>query len=146
MSPIVKSLVRPPGLGWIQPPGAERGPRARTHRRLLAEAMALVQRGRIPSVPEVAAKARVSRATAYRYFPSRSALVTAVVGEALAPVRDPEILQHLRDVVLASYLRDTDRAWVLDAAGGYSKPEATGAGGFNAQEFLLRHYTEAVTE
>jgi AcrR family transcriptional regulator len=38
-------------------------------------------------VPEVAAKARVSRATAYRYFPSRSALVTAVVGEALAPVR-----------------------------------------------------------
>ena len=87
MSPFVKSLVRPPGLGWVQPPGADRGPRARTHRRLLAEAMALVQRGRIPSVPEVAAKARVSRATAYRYFPSRSALVTAVVGEALAPVR-----------------------------------------------------------
>jgi AcrR family transcriptional regulator len=49
--------------------------------------MVLVQRGRIPSVPEVAAGARVSRATAYRYFPSRSALVTAVVGEALAPVR-----------------------------------------------------------
>jgi AcrR family transcriptional regulator len=49
--------------------------------------MTLVQRGRIPSVPEVAAKARVSRATAYRYFPSRSAVVTAVVGEALAPVR-----------------------------------------------------------
>ena len=87
MSPFVKSLVAAPALGWVQPPGAERGPRARTHRRLLAEAMALVQRGRIPSVPEVAAKARVSRATAYRYFPSRSALVTAVVGEALAPVR-----------------------------------------------------------
>lgn len=87
MSPFVKSLVRPPRLGWVQPPGAERGPRARTHRRLLAEAMALVQRGRIPSVPEVAAKARVSRATAYRYFPSRSALITAVVGETLAPVR-----------------------------------------------------------
>ena len=87
MSPFVKSLLRPPGLGWVQPPGAERGPRARTYRRLLTEAMELVQRGRIPSVPEVAAKARVSRATAYRYFPSRSALVTAVVGGALAPVR-----------------------------------------------------------
>ena len=87
MGPFVKSLVAPPGLGWVQPPGAERGPRARTYRLLLAQAMTLVQRGRIPSVPEVAAKARVSRATAYRYFPSRSALVTAVVGQALAPVR-----------------------------------------------------------
>jgi polyphosphate kinase len=66
--------------------------------------------------------------------------------ETLAPVRDPEILEHLRDVVLASYLRDTERAWVLDAAGGYSKPDATGAGSFNSQEFLLRHYTDAVTE
>jgi hypothetical protein len=55
MSPFVKSLVAAPGLGWVQPPGAERGPRARTYRLLLAQAMALVQRGRIPSVPEVAA-------------------------------------------------------------------------------------------
>jgi polyphosphate kinase len=61
--------------------------------------------------------------------------------ETLTPVRDPEILEHLRDVVLASYLRDTDRAMVLDSAGRYERP--TGASGtFNAQAYLLQHYTE----
>jgi AcrR family transcriptional regulator len=35
----------------------------------------------------VAQSAGVSRATAYRYFPSRSKLVSAVIAEALAPVR-----------------------------------------------------------
>jgi polyphosphate kinase len=61
--------------------------------------------------------------------------------EALVPVRDPEILEHLRDVVLNSYLRDTDRAFVLDSAGGYERP-AGGSGSFNAQQFLLQHYTD----
>jgi polyphosphate kinase len=61
--------------------------------------------------------------------------------ETLTPVRDPEILEHLRDVVLASYLRDTDRAMMLDSAGRYERPEAS-SGSFNAQNFLLQHYTE----
>jgi len=43
--------------------------------------------------------------------------------------------------VLASYLRDTDRAMVLDSAGAYSRPEVT-SGRFNAQDFLLKHYSE----
>jgi AcrR family transcriptional regulator len=63
------------------------GPRGRTYRRLLGHAMTLVRRGRIPTVPELAVKARVSRATAYRCFPSRSKLISAVVAESLAPVR-----------------------------------------------------------
>jgi len=63
------------------------GPPARTYRMLLGHAMTLVKRGRVPSVPELAVKARVSRATAYRYFPSRSKLISAVVAESLAPVR-----------------------------------------------------------
>ena len=66
--------------------------------------------------------------------------------ETLTPIRDTEILEHIRDVVLASYLRDTDRAYVLDAAGAYARPEAAGAGTFNSQDFLLRHYTDALTE
>jgi len=66
---------------------ADKGPRARTYRLLMSEAMGLVRRGRIPSVAEVALNAGVSRATAYRYFPSRSTLVTAVLEEALRPVR-----------------------------------------------------------
>jgi AcrR family transcriptional regulator len=49
--------------------------------------MALVGRGRVPSVAEVALKAGVSRATAYRYFPSRSQLISTVVAESLGPVR-----------------------------------------------------------
>ena len=65
--------------------------------------------------------------------------------ETLTPVRDPEIVTHLRDVVLASYLRDTDRAMVLDAAGSYSRPDAA-AGRFNAQDFLLKHYSESQNE
>jgi hypothetical protein len=34
---------------------------------------------------------------------------------------------------------------VLDAAGGYSRPEAA-SGGFNAQDFLLKHYADAQNE
>jgi polyphosphate kinase len=61
--------------------------------------------------------------------------------ESISPVRDPEIREHIRDVVLHAYLRDTDRAMVLDAAGTYERPEST-AGTFNAQQFLLQHYAE----
>ncbi len=66
--------------------------------------------------------------------------------ETLTPIRDSEIRGHVRDVVLGSYLRDTDRAYVLDAAGAYSRPEATGAGSVSSQDFLLRHYTDAATD
>ena len=48
----------------------------------------MVKGGRVPSVPEVAVRTGVSRATAYRYFPSRSKLISAVIGEGLAPVRN----------------------------------------------------------
>jgi AcrR family transcriptional regulator len=86
------------------------GHRGRVFRRLLDEAVALVRRGRIPSVAEVAQSAGVSRATAYRYFPSRSQLVSAVIAEALAPVRravpqqgDPK--QRLHELLDRTYSR-----------------------------------------
>jgi polyphosphate kinase len=62
--------------------------------------------------------------------------------ETLAPVNDPDVLAHLRDVVLASYLRDTDRAMTLDREGRYTRPDA-GSDRFNAQDFLLQHYAGA---
>jgi AcrR family transcriptional regulator len=69
-----------------EPP--ERGVKAATFKALLDTAMALIrQDGHIPSVAEVAVRSRVSRATAYRYFPSRSALITAVIDSSLGPVR-----------------------------------------------------------
>jgi len=61
--------------------------------------------------------------------------------ETLIPVRDEHILRHLRDVVLDAYLKDTDRAMALDAAGGYTRVAPGPDGRFNAQEFLLRYYT-----
>ena len=55
---------------------------------LLETAMEMLRaRGHLPSVAEVAAAAKVPRATAYRYFPSRSALLTAVIDTSLGPVR-----------------------------------------------------------
>ena len=64
----------------------ERGPRARTGRLMLDTAIRLMQAGATPSVSEVAEAAGVSRATAYRYFPSQAALVQAVVDEGLGPI------------------------------------------------------------
>jgi polyphosphate kinase len=65
--------------------------------------------------------------------------------ETLAPIRDPEILEHLRDIVLGAYLRDTARAMVLDSAGHYDRP-ADGIDHFDAQQFLIRHYTDTLGE
>jgi len=65
---------------------AARGPRARMRKIMLDAAMRLMQDGLIPSVSDVAEAAQVSRATAYRYFPSQSALIQAAVDEALGPI------------------------------------------------------------
>jgi AcrR family transcriptional regulator len=62
--------------------------KAATWQSLLDTGMQLIKdRGHIPSVAEVALHAQVSRATAYRYFPSRSALITAIIDSSLGPVR-----------------------------------------------------------
>jgi AcrR family transcriptional regulator len=81
MARLKHKLTEPP-----VPPA--RGVKAATFRLLLGTAMNIIQQsGHIPSVAEVAVRSKVSRATAYRYFPSRSALVTAVIDSSLGPVR-----------------------------------------------------------
>jgi AcrR family transcriptional regulator len=77
--------TRAPTYGGEHAPAT--GPRARTYRLLLEQAMAMTRGGRVPSVAEVAAGCGVSRATAYRYFPSRGKLISAVISAGLAPVR-----------------------------------------------------------
>ena len=62
--------------------------------------------------------------------------------ETLTPIRDTEVLEHLRDIVLHAYLQDTERAMVLDSTGRYAKP-VPGTGAFDSQQFLLQHYTES---
>ena len=61
--------------------------------------------------------------------------------ETLMPVLDPDILAHLRDVVLHAYLRDTDHAMTLDSNGRYERPDSL-SGRFDAQHFLLQHYSD----
>jgi AcrR family transcriptional regulator len=77
---------------------------------MLETAIGLMQRGQTPSVSAVAEAAEVSRATAYRYFPSQAALVHAVVDEALGPIlswqsgdSDPEV--RVNNLITASMPR-----------------------------------------
>ena len=67
-------------------PRRETGSRVRMKRTLLEAAMRLLQNGLVPSVSDVAAEAEVSRATAYRYFPTQAALMQEAVDEALGPI------------------------------------------------------------
>ncbi|MDX0431608.1 TetR family transcriptional regulator [Sinorhizobium medicae] len=91
-------------------PSPERGPRARTRKLMLETATRLMQSGFTPSVSEVAEAAEVSRATAYRYFPSQAALVHAVVDEALGPILDwrsdaPDALTRIADLLATAMPR-----------------------------------------
>ncbi len=70
--------------------GTERNGRpnqkTRTRKDLLQAAARLMKQGRTPTLEEVAEEALVSRATAYRYFPS----VEALMVEAAVDVAVPE--------------------------------------------------------
>ena len=60
--------------------------------------------------------------------------------EALCPVRDKALAEHIRDVVLDTYLRDTERAYILDGQ-RYRVADAGDGERVNAQERLLASYT-----
>ncbi len=82
--------------------------RAKTYRLLLASAMALYDEGAFPSITELAAHAQVSRATAYRYFPTQSALISAVVAESLGPIlewrpQDDDALKRIQQLLTFAY-------------------------------------------
>lgn len=77
---------------------------------MLQAATQLMQSGITPSVTEVAEAAEVSRATAYRYFPSQATLVQAVVDEALGPIlswksSDPDPKTRITDLLRTSMPR-----------------------------------------
>jgi AcrR family transcriptional regulator len=62
----------------VSPSGGRQAQRDRTRRDLLAATAELIAEGRAVTVPEVAERARVSRATAYRYYPSADVMVAEV--------------------------------------------------------------------
>jgi polyphosphate kinase len=61
--------------------------------------------------------------------------------EVLCPVLDRNLREYLRETVLGSYLRDTDRAAVLGKDGEYRAPAAPDSDRFSAQDFLLARHT-----
>lgn len=77
---------------------------------MLETAVALMQAGHTPSVSDVAEAAEVSRATAYRYFPSQAALVHAVVDAGLGPILEwksesQDAEERVRDLLALSMPR-----------------------------------------
>ncbi|MEN4921854.1 TetR/AcrR family transcriptional regulator [Achromobacter spanius] len=86
------------------------GPRARMRKTLLEAAQRLMAQGVTPSVAELAEHAQVSRATAYRYFPSQSALIAAVVDESLGPIlawdsATPDAAERVDELLRFAYPR-----------------------------------------
>jgi AcrR family transcriptional regulator len=71
----------------------------RTKRALVAAADEVFAEGRVPTVAEVAQRADVGRATAYRYFPTQEALLleTTFLGDS-EPLRGlPELAETIED-------------------------------------------------
>lgn len=62
--------------------------KTRTRKDLLQAASRLLQQGRMPTLEEVAEEALVSRATAYRYFPSIEALLVEAAVDVAVPDAD----------------------------------------------------------
>ena len=85
------------------------GQKARTRQALLAAARALVAEGASPTVEDAAARAEISRTTAYRYFPNQRALLVAAHPEidrgSLLPAEPPRDAAARLDAVLREFHR-----------------------------------------
>jgi AcrR family transcriptional regulator len=68
----------------------------RTRAALVQAAQELLERGRTPTIAEVADRALVSRATAYRYFPSQEHLLLDVVLERSIDEIDRQVAETAR--------------------------------------------------
>jgi AcrR family transcriptional regulator len=95
--------------------------RAKTRSLLLACAMELYDGGIFPSITELAAHAQVSRATAYRYFPTQSALISAVVAKSLGPIldwqpQDNDALKRIHQLLAFAYPQMEQHEGALRAA------------------------------
>ena len=101
------------------------GASARTRDLMVRTAVKLMQRGQSPSVSEAAEAAGVSRATAYRYFPTQSALVEAVVDHALGPILrwdsgSADAVERVQDLLSSSNDRIVEFEATFKAALGLS--------------------------
>lgn len=93
----------------------------KTRQRLIETAMNMSEQGVLPTLTEVANAAELSRATAYRYFPTQSDLVAAMVKESLGPILDwkpshPGSRERISELLSFAYPRLLEHEGVLRAA------------------------------
>jgi AcrR family transcriptional regulator len=90
-------------------PGGRTQQKARTRESLTRAARQLLGEGLTPTVEQAAAAAAVSRATAYRYFPSQSQLLVASLPEMVEPSllgeHPPESAEARLEIVTAAITR-----------------------------------------
>lgn len=81
----------------------------RTRSALVAAARELVAEGQTPTVDAAAARASISRTTAYRYFPNQRALLLAahpeMEAQSLLPDSAPQDVAIRLDLVVVAFLR-----------------------------------------
>src|SRR5437660_7637760 len=90
----------------------------RTRRAIVEAAAELVRENRTPTVADAAERALVSRATAYRYFPSQQSLLNEVQADAIQPSIDA-LLAGVGDDIetrVATITRELARMVLADEA------------------------------
>ncbi|WP_140414510.1 TetR/AcrR family transcriptional regulator [Yersinia intermedia] len=118
--------------------------KARTRRLLIDTAMSMYEQGTFPSITDVANAAQLSRATAFRYFPTQSALVSAMVDESLGPIlawqpTQPDARQRIAELLSFAYPRMLQHEGVLRAALHLSLQQwAADRSNPNSEEKLVR--------
>ncbi|MCA1834138.1 MAG: TetR/AcrR family transcriptional regulator [Actinomycetota bacterium] len=109
--------------------GGRANQRSRTRDAILHAGASLLRQGATPTVVEAAAAARVSQATAYRYFPTQDSLLSAVVDaemrsaldvldETLEPAGNAEedILQLAEAIFEEIFIREPEHRSLLRLA------------------------------
>jgi AcrR family transcriptional regulator len=142
--------------------------RQRTRLAIMDGARKLLREGKIPSVADAAEMARVSRATAYRYFPTQSALIQEAVNTGLPNTWEPDrrhadltafadrvervvaemlTLTHDNDTVLRGVLLLSLQQWATIQAGDKleEEPIIRGRGRIPAIQAALAPYQDTLT-
>jgi AcrR family transcriptional regulator len=142
--------------------------RERTRSAIMEGACKLLREGKIPSVADAAEVARVSRATAYRYFPTQSALITEAVHTGLPNTWEPDrrhadltafadrveravaemlALTHDNEAILRGVLLLSLQQWATIQAGDKLEEERVSRGGgrIPAIQAALAPYRDTLT-
>ncbi len=142
--------------------------RERTRLAIMEGARKLLREGKIPSVADAAEAARVSRATAYRYFPTQSALIQEAVDTGLPSTWEPDrrhadlmafadrvehavaqmlALTHDNEAILRGILLLSLQQWATIRAGDKleEEPVTRGKGRIPAIQAALAPYQDTLT-